>query len=263
MTKIEIQIEPVCGMHRIRALSDDSDAELFAKRVAELENQGLSVEWLSTSGETKILITQVGEKIGISRGKHVMYQLLQGAGLDAETEVLQQLPPAHGTTLAGRLVPDVLAYVPPSDGGDPDAAFANHADLVVEIDWIDAMEVALDKVALYFDKAYVGPNGTLIREVWLLLLPRRAPTLPVGDSHPAVQLNTMAFIEPGELAAASNGDGAILAFFSRYGAFLPTFTLLPWNATIAVPAGSLYNGPVLPADNILTAVYRTGPVGML
>jgi hypothetical protein len=133
----------------------------------------------------------------------------------------------------------------------------NHSELAVEIHWMEDLALAMAKMRSYLAAQFLGPNNTIVREVWTLLLPTGAPTQPQVT-------------EPGDVAAlhALGGDDdtahilqdpahpPVLLFHARGDvAFAPVYCVLDWNKTVSPPSGSVFSIGFATTP-ILRTVYR-------
>ena len=201
-----------------------------------------------------VIIELMGEKLGKSGAKKAMDRTLDGGNIITYTELILRAQGAIGQL--GQLIPDVLCY-PAGFRHDFRGSSPPHPHIVVEIDWIEDGNYALNKMNSYFAPTFVAPDGSMVREVWVLLLVRAAPTVPALTVP--VHTNPQPFAGIAPILNTATVEGAeeptIIVFFHRNGAYPPSCGLLNWNTSLAAPTGSMFTGR-LDANTILRLAYQ-------
>jgi hypothetical protein len=232
--------------------------DTFISERDEAETSGAySIEYASIGDVVHAWVT-AGEHVGKSRARSALTRVFEGNEREVESNIpFNVAAPGQQARQWGQLVPSLAVYHPPCHAGgtmgDP-----NHAELVVEIHWVEDLALVMAKVQSYLAPPFRGPNNTVVREVWTLLLPTDAPT------QPEVLTNV------GEVAAlhALGGDedlahilqdiahSPVLLFHARGDvAFAPVYCVLDWNKTVSPPSGSVLSIGFATTP-ILRTVYR-------
>jgi hypothetical protein len=216
------------------------------------------VEWQQAEDALLIWVELMGEFGEKSSAKRAFIDVFEQRGMQTQTEMIHRAAGAVGQL--GQLIPDVAAYIPPNNSG-PYGQRRNHGDIVVEIEFLDQAADALKKPEKYFEAGFLGPKGTYVKEVWIVLLSRIGLDLPAeplvdGPFTPLVAFNG-ALPEP--------PDGVlIIVYYSRNDAeFHPCMSFIEWNTTVSVPAGSLYPGGGFGANGVLRRLYLSKQLSCL
>jgi hypothetical protein len=232
--------------------------DTFISEKVEAETSGAySVEYASIGDVVHAWVT-AGGHIGKSRARSALTRVFEDNGREVESNIPFNVPvPGQQSRQWGQLVPSLAVYHPPCHAG---GTMGNpyHSELVVEIHWVEDLALAMAKVQSYLAPLFLGPNNTIVREVWSLMLPTDAPTQPE------------VLTKVGEVAAlhALGGDGDIahilqdaahapvLLFYARDDvAFAQTYCVLDWNKTVSPPSGSVFSIGFATTP-ILRRVYR-------
>jgi hypothetical protein len=232
--------------------------DTFISEKDEAEASGAySVEYASI-GDVVHAWATAGGHIGKSRARSALTRVFEDNGREVESNIpFNVTVPGQQARHWGQLVPSLAVYQTPCHAGgtmgDP-----CHAELVVEIHWMEDLALAMAKMRSYLAPQFLGPNNTTVREVWTLLLRTDAPT------HPEV------LTELGDVAAlhALGGDEdlahilqdtahqPVLLFHARGdAAFAPVYCVLDWNKTVCPPSGSVLSIGFATTP-ILRTVYR-------
>jgi hypothetical protein len=119
--------------------------------------------------------------------------------------------------------------------------------------WTDSAAVALGKARRYLQPQFLGPNNSMVREVWTVLLARKNLTKP--DPPPADVLVLPAPFDSLENAIASAAGHllpVIIIYQCRTNAAFPlAYVVVGWGTRACVPAGSLYTGAHLHGTALL------------
>ena len=197
----------------------------FNVEVQDAEEQGFSVEYMTRGGQIVVIMELMGEKAGKSCAKKAMDRALDGGNIFTYTELYLRAEGAVGQE--GQLIPDISCYLinVPVDFRETTPP---HPHIVVEIDWIEDSDRALNKVLSYFTPTFVAPDGSMVMEVWNLFLARVAPTVPALTVP--VHTDTLPFPGVGAILNAATAVGAeeptIILFHHRTGAYPPSYGVL-------------------------------------
>lgn len=201
----------------------------------------------------------LGEFAQKSRAKRAMRDVFEEHKWETETELIHRTSVRIASTLGqmGQLIPDIAAYVPPHSAG-PHHQADYHGDIVVEIDWLHDAERALQKVPHYFAPGFIGPNRSVVKEVWSVFLSRDAPALPDALIHsgPVAPLQPFLGLLSGTAERTEPAEPTMIVYHSRDNvAFPPCMSFVHWNITVPTPPGSLFAGG-FDANPVLRRMYR-------
>lgn len=208
------------------------------------------MEYVTKGDKMVVIMENMGDNMGEAFAKKAMDRALDGGNILTLTNTTLC---AKGAAIQmGQLIPVVLCY---PDNFKYDFR-GSTPPLVVEIDQIEDSSHALNKVNYYFAPTFVAPDGSMVNEVWVFLLARTAPTVPVLTAPVHTSPQPFAGIAPILNTATAKGDEepTIIVFFHRNGAYAPSYGLLNWNTSLAAPAGSFFTGR-LDSNKILRQAY--------
>lgn len=211
------------------------------------------MEYVTKRDKVVVIMENMGDNMGEAFAKKAMDRALDGGNILTLTNTT--LCAQGAAILLGQLIPDVLCY-PDNFKYDFRGSTPPHPPLVVEIGWIVDCSHALNKVNYYFAPTFVAPDGSMVKEVWVFLLARAAPTVPVLTVPIHTNPQPFAGIAPILNTATANGgeEPTIIVFFHRNGAYAPSYGLLNWNTSLGAPAGLFFTGR-LDSNKILRQAY--------
>lgn len=99
------------------------------------------------------------------------------------------------TMLRGQAVPDIACYHSPDRRiGNSHCLNPNHPPLIIDVEWdIHLLQVLNKVMSVYFHPLFVGPSGSTVDEVWVLILhSAQQQEEPIVPQHllPMMQLQT-------------------------------------------------------------------------
>jgi hypothetical protein len=232
--------------------------DTFISEKDEAETSGAySVEYACIGDVVHAWVT-AGGHIGKSRARSALTRVFEDNGREVESNTpFNVTTPRQQARQWGQLVPSLAVYHPPCHAG---GTMGNpcHAELVVEIHWMEDLALAMAKVQSYLAPQFLGPNNTIVREVWTLLLPPDAPTPPevlteLGD---VAALHALSGEEDIAHILQNTARTPVLLFHARGDvAFAPVYCVLDWNKTVCPPSGSVFSIGFATTP-ILRTVYR-------
>jgi hypothetical protein len=234
-------------------IETSAERQKFEAEVGDAEERGYSVEFVTRGSQIMVIMEPMGDILGKASAKKAMDRALDGGDIITYTNLILHAEPPAG--LLGRLNPDISCYRA-GFTSDFRGATPPHPHTVVEIDWIEDANAALNKISFYFEPTFVAPDGSMVMEVWNLLLTRAAPTVPALTTPE--HTHTLPFASMDAILDAATTAGAeeptIIVFHHRHNAFPPSYGVLDWNTSLAAPIGSLFTGR-LDSNTILRTAY--------
>ena len=231
----------------------------FLETVSEIESRGYWVEWApSLSGKDTIVWMKLAGKMNGKLGANAALML---------AFLVRGLYPVCGPALniggeapqLGQLAPDLAVFAHGERqsqlGGD---GRVRHSRLVVEIEWLGAATVALNKADTYLSDTFYGPDDTRVLEVWIVLIPKIPPSRPEADlllPGAAVPLGPLYPFEGILPVGVGVIPPAVMVYFSRNNMFYePAYAPVLWDHMVHVPAGPLGIG-AFSANDFLNRAY--------
>ena len=215
------------------------------------------MEYVTSGGQIVVIMEPMGDMFGKACAKKAIDRALDDGNFTTVTNLILSTQDAVG--LIGQLIPDICCY-PAGVTYDLRGATPPHPHIVVEIDWIEDCNSALNKRFFYFAPTFVAPDGSVVTEVWNLFLARAVPTVPALLTVPVHTQHTTSFAGVEAILNAATAAGGeeptILVFHHRHGAYPPSYGVLDWNTSLAAPAGSVFASR-LDSNTILRMAYQS------
>jgi hypothetical protein len=240
---------------------------------------GAKIEFILVDNSLDIFVSLAGQAPGKSRCRKALTRFCENAGFEVESNIFQNVTvDGVAQRQLGQLISDLAVYLDGGAGaGNSTAPNPNHCDIAIKVDWLSDAREAVYKSNKYFAPGFLGPNNTIINEVWNVLLPDDEPAAPQqGYNQPqyivpwsAVQplplagepvLTGVPFVLPPVGAAVFPGGLPalpVLIMQQRNNAlFPPTLYQLQWNSRLQPPPESLLAGLDIRMNYFLRETFR-------